>query len=442
MRRNFWLLLLTLSLVIAAPASAAETSAEGQKQESAQSLHVNFTNAAARSATEKLQSTVRPALLKYYQALESARQGAVRKGDLEEVKRLDSALTKEDVSDFTSSSARSANQSLESTLRRAVKIYTTALQATMPTVLAADDTAQAEAIQAVITAFETALLESENIAKTVTVYANKNWQDSGITVKKGTVIGFKAKGKWSPGARKKIRKGKWKYIYGDPDTYNVEMRIIGKYKHTFGKTWELTAPAEGELSFRMSPVRWRGRLGEAQGVVKVKVKFDRSSARETTSLYSLVSQLIAQESSTTEKKEGDNPKPATTTSDAPPKSKREKVNTIRLRATGPWQDTLVSVSRGDFITVTATGKWSPGVIRKRNRAKPKDPKKKPRRLWGDADRYQIEAMVETIELGRGGKNSTFTAPREGVLYLRIVRPSNRKIRFAPRGSLTVTITVK
>ncbi len=424
---------------------AADRKKEAPADQAPQPISGTFSNETAIKATRKLGKNFWSAIDRYYKSLAYAKTVAVRKADVAETGKIEDALSGQSVDDFTSGSAKSARRTFLSNLESACRSYSYQLKAALREILKAGNQEEAEHIQAVLDAIEQSRTANTRIRHTITVHANKDWQKSGIEVKKGTVVTISASGSWSPGARKKVGKQKWDIVYGDADTYNLQVRINGKVQSRGGKSWRFTAHQDGELSFRMAPYRWRGRLGEAKGTLRVRVNADLLASGKARSLEEVVRDLVPSReelaaatatAGRTDDKADPGKKPAVPVSAKPPTIK-PSTQTISLKATRTWQDTVIEVPEGATIHIQADGEWSPGL-----RKIKKERRKRFKRISGTADRFNLEAMVGTTEVGHGGSSWSFKTPNKGVLYLRMAKKALRKVRGEPEGALTLKITVE
>ena len=235
-----------------------------------------FKEKKANTATDKIVKGYQTAEKKFKSSLESAKKTASQKGDLDEVKRIEAAMEGESITDFTLSRCKSARKTLDNSMVRLAEAYIKEMGNAMKSALKDHGTDGAEEIEHIVQKLERAV-ERDAVARgegkvtKFVVYANKDWQDASLEVEKGDTVFIEASGKWSNGARKRVGKRKWEYIYGDADTVHFEARVDKAVKKNLGKSESIDATKGGKIEFRMTPYR-KARRGDANGALVLKIR--------------------------------------------------------------------------------------------------------------------------------------------------------------------------
>lgn len=455
--KRFALVCLALGWLGCQPICGAEKRSDNSDKTGKDSaeLGAEFTNASAARATEQLRRAVQSARESYLRSLKFARSGAVSAKNVDEVASIDSVLQDgKVVTDFDTKSAKQARESFESSLKRAAKIYVAALKSALRELLNASDTSEAKQAQALIDAVGETVEDASGIDRRVVVMAKKDWQDSEIVVKQGATVSLVANGTWSAGEYKEKDNGTEEAIFADADTYNFQVRVKdGKSVAKGGNEWKFTATDDGELQFRQVP-SVKTKRKDADGSITVRVKVDMSKSKKFVDIETLLNRFVpavpaekaenGKEGSGEEKKKTDATEtPADADGKDAPSAKEESsseaapetTRRLDLPAGAEWRDTLLRVKKGDKVEIEAEGTWSAGVTGKAADGG------ETKLLYKDADGYNIEAAVEDVDAGRGGKSWSFAAPRDGVLYLRMAEIEG-EAAAKPEGALGVTITVR
>jgi hypothetical protein len=385
---------------------------------------LTFKNPTAEKAAKDFEDDFQKALATYHRALESARKTAAGRADLEEVNKIDAAIAGEPTGEFSTSSANSARKSFESTLKRLSKNTARDFTSVLKKVLTEGGTEEAERVNDVVEKLSSIKEGGSSKTASAKVYAEKDWQNSGIEVSVGDTVSIKAEGAWGPGTRKWLGKDKWEYLEGDADTYNYVVAIDGKDIARCGTVNEFTIETAGELSFKMANYGNQARRGDAKGALSLKLKISNETFVDDT--QDVIRKLIyGGAESSANKKDGKTSSPDST--NAKPLN---TTATFNLRAERDWQDTGVFVPAEAKVTLVSTGTWSTGVLQDDKKIK-----------WETADVYNIQAGIGGAPCGKGGAEWEFVAKTEGNLFLRLAHFPAYKRKGDPRGSVQVAITV-
>jgi len=398
-------------------------------EESATHLfHLDKANQATTKSVEELQAAYK----KFTDKLEAAKSAAVKKNDIDEVTRIENALKNEPFdSEFSTFAAKTAYKSLVFQIKSEIKDFQHSLESGIKEALAAGDTEDAANMKSISEKLDEILkAEAGDESRTkFTVDANKDWQETDIQVKQGTTVTLESSGKWSAGARKKESKDKWEYIYGDADTYNLQASINEKVIGRGGITWNFVSPADGILRLRMLPVRNRARLGDAQGSLSVKITLTTESSAKD--IYHAIASILA----TSIPDNTSNESQQTSTGNAST-VQHGSSSGFQIFSNKDWQDTGITLTKGQLVHVACEGKWSPG-----ERATGKYANMGP--IFGTVDQFRMQARIgENNKLPITTSNCSFVAPIDGNLFLRRQPVNESNWKGPASGSVTVQITIE
>lgn len=238
-----------------------------------------FTETTANNATDKFQQLYLAAEKRFMSDMALAKKYSASKGDFDEVKKIELAIAGKSITDFTSVRGKSARQTLDSAIRRVTDLYLRDLNSAIKTALSNGGTSSAKEIQKLITQLKEAkardaISQDKEKVKRFTIYAQKDWQQTQIKVEKGDTVHLRASGKWCNGARKKIGRKKWQYIYGDADSIHYEARVsrsvADQVKKNLDSSATFKALKSGTLEFRMTQYR-KSQRADAKGTMSLKI---------------------------------------------------------------------------------------------------------------------------------------------------------------------------
>lgn len=360
----------------------------------------------------------------YQRRLGLTRSKAVESTDAEEVKRIDQAMKGECVTDFTSRGAQDVRKFYDDKLVEITKNLIRELGNDTKKLLQDGKTEDAIYIKDTLSFLEQYIVAkpAESAGKKqykFDVEADKDWQETGIMLKMGSVVWIEAQGKWAPG----WPNNKNRPDLGDADTFRVQYRIQGNGEnlHTGGVKYDFEAKNNGMLEVRMAVGR-NSMRSEARG--KLQLRFLVKEPTETSvvsseSLETVLRRLIKGEPSQTATKAAFGAKDATET--------KASILKVVVKPDSDWSGSGVNVKVGDKLKIEAIGEWTPNADKKPPMS---------------ADMYQYDARIGDNSLGKGGKMWEVVANRSGELQFRASFYGWAKKReFSPGGSMQLSITI-
>jgi len=243
---------------------------------------VAFTSQVALDATKKFNKEYMPVRDKFVQALNTAKDAESKKGNLEEVKKIDAMIEGDLTQEPGNMSVRTARTLYKNSLMSLCKTYVTTMNAAIKKELSGGSKDEAGKIKSVATDMDKLVNSEKTVSASFKVEAKQDWQESTVEITEGSKVSFYCTGRWSPGTKMEtVNVGGGKrgggggtrevenQINGDADDFNPQYKIGEGEMKSFGKKFEFTASEAGKLSFSMSEIS--GYNGKPKGDINIKI---------------------------------------------------------------------------------------------------------------------------------------------------------------------------
>lgn len=377
-----------------------------------------FKNADAQDAVNKLRASFEASEKIYHASLERLKALEARKNNVEEVVRIETALSGKDPGEFEGYGGKRAAEKWNDALVYMAEGFVKNLESAQRKVLVSGETDEAVHINALLEELQPLIpgrrTKAVNTGGTGRVVADRDWQRTGVTVEKGAKVTVEARGQWSSGARKRLGKGESKKIYNTPDQLNVMARVGERNVGRGGDKWEFTAPVDGEIELRRAGYGTGNRASEASGSLSWRIAVEAPEGASG-GLEGKLREILG----------GNLPKSMAKAASA----EGAVTKRVAVRANADWQDAGVEVEVGDQIHFAGTGSWSRG--KERNG----------KLVEGDTDTFPYQVKIGGRVVGQGGTNFSTVAPVAGKVELRMAGYGHIAKKFKPQGSVSVTVTV-
>jgi len=338
-----------------------------------------FSSVKANLRAQKFQNSYKIVYEKFKNSMTTARVSAAKQGNIEEIKKIQSALSGDFKGELTTSAAKNAMRSFKYSLSRLCKDYILDLKKAIKDELATGNIENAEEIQSTINKLERTLTSTTPVTKTCRIDAEKDWQESKISVHQGDKLTIYSSGTWTPNGQASRQ---------DANVYNIQIKVGDSIPTQAGKKKIIIADSSGEIYFRMIPPRKRHKK-DAHGSLSIKV------IREPQDLFQEMHDLVLgkvkqppqspeetvlqTKKPTKKQRKAEKKKELAVSKKSPiqedfiphppdyvvPKESTirpmiQKSKTVTVVANKDWQSSKVIVPAGTPVLIKAEGKWTRG----------------------------------------------------------------------------------